>query len=188
MNISLGGNGVFPIQQQSSESDQGLQINGRIDVNIQADVRINIGGCYGGAGNSSDNFDCEGNPIGYDDSHLYGGSCNGGTSGTQEPSSGYECGQPADENYADENYGDNSSTDFEDALNDEMAQQQEYNQQIQTALQLSEKMIAHTIIMNAEASAQKMKTDTSNSIANGYVDSSNKSTNANTQSSKGINF
>ncbi|MDW6001955.1 hypothetical protein [Vibrio mangrovi] len=177
MNISLGGNGVYPIQQQSSESDQGLQINGRIDVNIQADIRINIGGCYaGGSGNASDNFDCEGNPVGYDDSHLYGGSCNGGPSGTQVPSS------------EEEEYGNSSSTEFEDAMNDELAQQQEYSQQIQTALQLSEKMIAHTIIMNAEASAQKMKTDTSNSIANGYVDSSNKATNANTQSSKGINF
>jgi hypothetical protein len=58
----------------------------------------------------------------------------------------------------------------------------------QDALQLLDKTSAETTKMNAQAQSDKMKTDTVNSIMNGYVDSANKANNAATQSGKAINY
>lgn len=58
----------------------------------------------------------------------------------------------------------------------------------QDALQMLDKTSAETTKMNAEAQSKKMKTDTINSIMNGYVDSANKANNAATQSGKAINY
>ncbi|PXF32320.1 ATP-dependent helicase HrpA [Pokkaliibacter plantistimulans] len=58
----------------------------------------------------------------------------------------------------------------------------------QDALQLLDKTSAETTKMNAAAQSDKMKTDTVNSIMNGYVDSANKANNAATQSGKAINY
>ena len=56
------------------------------------------------------------------------------------------------------------------------------------ALALMDQTSAQTTRMNAAAQSEKMKTDTVNSIMNGYVDSANKANNAATQSSKAINY
>ncbi|WP_219703115.1 hypothetical protein [Marinomonas lutimaris] len=58
----------------------------------------------------------------------------------------------------------------------------------QDALQMLDKTSAETTKMNAQAQSDKMKTDTVNSIMNGYVDSANKANNAATQSGKAINY
>ena len=58
----------------------------------------------------------------------------------------------------------------------------------QDALQMLDKTSAETTKMNAEAQSKKMKTDTINSIMNGYVDSANKANNAATQSGNAINY
>ena len=58
----------------------------------------------------------------------------------------------------------------------------------QSALQMLDQTSAQTTMMNATAQAQKMQTDTVNSIMNGYVDSANKANNAATQSGKAINY
>ncbi|MBF8999081.1 MULTISPECIES: ATP-dependent helicase HrpA [Vibrio] len=58
----------------------------------------------------------------------------------------------------------------------------------QSALTMLDQTSAQTTMMNATAQAQKMQTDTVNSIMNGYVDSANKANNAATQSGKAINY
>lgn len=58
----------------------------------------------------------------------------------------------------------------------------------QQAMEMLDKTAAKTTMMNATAQAQKMQTDTTNSIMNGYVDSGNKANNAATQSGKAINY
>ncbi|PPC77028.1 ATP-dependent helicase HrpA [Pokkaliibacter plantistimulans] len=58
----------------------------------------------------------------------------------------------------------------------------------QDALKQLDQTSAETTKMNAAAQSQKMKTDTINSIMNGYVDSANKANNAATQSGKAINY
>ncbi|MGR2741029.1 hypothetical protein ACUY1T_21485 [Billgrantia sp. Q4P2] len=58
----------------------------------------------------------------------------------------------------------------------------------QQALQMMDQTSAETTMMNAQAQSQKMKADTVNSIANGYVDSASKANNAATQSGKAINY
>lgn len=58
----------------------------------------------------------------------------------------------------------------------------------QESLQMLDQVSAQTTRMNAQAQAQKLQTDTINSIMNGYVDSANKANNAATQSGKAINY
>ncbi|SHO56778.1 hypothetical protein [Vibrio quintilis] len=58
----------------------------------------------------------------------------------------------------------------------------------ESALRILDETSAQTTMMNATAQADKMNTDTINSIMSGYTDSANKANNAATQSGKAINY
>ncbi|MCE8032135.1 ATP-dependent helicase HrpA [Billgrantia tianxiuensis] len=56
------------------------------------------------------------------------------------------------------------------------------------AMGMLDQTAAQTTLMNAKASSEKMVTDTINGIADGYVDSATKASNAATSSAKSISF
>lgn len=83
-----------------------------------------------------------------------------------------------------------------DSINDRFSSFEEENQQRSLEMQkqaeetarMLDKVMAQTIRDSCMAQSDKLIVDTNNAVLNGYVDSANKSNNANIQSGKGINF
>lgn len=191
--------GSFPPQQpvadgRSQSPSGGKRLEITLSVTIDDDPRSSQGHSNQGAGNGKAGggnlFDAQGNPLAFNDGHLYGGQGGGNGSSPDQ----YQNGAPRSNTSGSGNTQGNNGTggtgnnDF-DSINRDLEQRNQRMLQANLdALEMMDRTIAETAVQASIAQSQKLIVDTKNAISNGYVDSANKANNANTQSGKGINF
>ncbi|MDH2435687.1 hypothetical protein QCD60_24480 [Pokkaliibacter sp. MBI-7] len=190
--------GSLPPQQPVSDnrnqaSGSGKRLEITLSITIDDDPRTAQGnGSHSGHGSKTGGnlFDAQGNPLAFNDGHLYGGQ--GG--GTGHSPGQFQNTAPQGNTSGNGNTQGNSGTggtgnnDF-DSINRDLEQRNQRMLQANLeAMELMDRTIAETAVQASIAQSQKLVVDTKNAISNGYVDSANKANNANTQSGKGINF
>ncbi|MGR2741028.1 hypothetical protein ACUY1T_21480 [Billgrantia sp. Q4P2] len=164
MTIASGCRGFSPPTQHHplGQLDARQSQNRRLEISltITIDDASSFPGKTHGANDKGALFDAQGNPLNFDDQHLYGGMhqrANG-----QQEQSGYHA--------------------------DWLDGSQRLQQQALESLQLIDRTMSDMTIQACIVQSEKMVVDTRNAIANGYVDSASKANNAATQGGKGINF
>ncbi|WP_110186383.1 hypothetical protein [Pokkaliibacter plantistimulans] len=191
--------GSFPPQQpiadggfRSPPREKRLEIT--LSITIDDDPRSARGqGSQGGSNSRAGGgslFDAQGNPLAFNDGHLYGGQGGGNGSNQSHYPSGAPLGNAGGSGNAQGNSGTGGTgnNDF-DSINRDLEQlSQRMLKDNLDALEMMEHTIAETVVQASIAQSEKLIVDTKNAISNGYVDSANKANNANTQSGKGINF